>query len=111
MTALKFQQMPVEQVKEDVQRRIAYTDHLMIVIVDFIGGPKKEPDPPHSHPHEQVTYVAEGEINFFIDDEATHLRIGDVFTVPSGKMHTIQLLSEQARLIDCFTPIREDFIK
>ncbi len=111
MTALKFQQMPFEQVKEDVQRRTAHTDHLMIVIVDFNGGPKKEPDPPHSHPHEQVTYVAEGEIYFIMDGHQAHLCTGDVFTVPSGKMHTIQLLSEQARLIDCFTPIREDFIK
>ncbi len=111
MTALKYQQMPVEQVKEDVQRREAHTDHLMIVIVDFTDGPKPQPDPPHSHPHEQVSYVAEGEVSFIIDDEVTHLCPGDVFVVPSNKMHTIQLLSEQARLIDCFTPIREDFLK
>lgn len=111
MAALKFQQMPAEQVKVDVQRRLAYTDHLMIVIVDFTGGPKETPDPPHSHPHEQVTYIAEGEVSFFMDGEETRLSPGDVFTVPSGKMHTIQLHSEQARLIDCFTPIREDFIK
>ncbi len=111
MTALKFHQMPAEQVKVDVQRRTAHTDHLMIVIVDFTGGPKKEPDPPHSHPHEQVTYVAEGEVAFFLDGKETRLCPGDVFTVPSSKMHTIQLLSPHARLIDCFTPIREDFIK
>jgi quercetin dioxygenase-like cupin family protein len=111
MTGLKFQQMPMEQVKEDVERHFAHTDHLMIVIVDFKDGPKEEPDPPHSHPHEQVTYVAEGEIAFFIDGNETRLCPGDVFLVPSGKMHTIQLLSAQARLIDCFTPIREDFIK
>lgn len=111
MTALKYQQMPAEQVKVDVQRRFAHTDNLMIVIVDFTGGPKMEPDPPHSHPHEQVTYVAEGEISFFIDGEETRLCPGDVFLVASGKMHTIQLHTAQARLIDCFTPIREDFIK
>src|SRR5512138_3375105 len=111
MTALKFHQMPAEQVKADVQRRFAHTDNLMIVIVDFSDGPKKEPDPPHSHPHEQVTYVAEGEVAFIMDEKATYLCPGDVFLVPSGKMHTIQLLSPQARLIDCFTPIREDFIK
>jgi len=38
------------------------------------------------------------------------LKAGDVFCVPSGKQHTIKLLSEKARLVDSFNPIREDFI-
>ncbi len=110
MAGMKFENMPSEQVKEGVERRTVYTDHLMIVIVDFSGGPKAEPDPPHAHPHEQVTYVAEGQILFFLEGQPQHLCAGDVFTVPSGKMHTIQLLSEKARLVDSFTPIREDFL-
>ncbi len=110
MAGVKFEQMPFEQVKEGVERRIAHTDHLMMVIVDFTGGPKAEPDPPHAHPHEQVTYVVEGQILFFLEGQPQHLCAGDVFTVPGGKMHTIQLLSEKARLVDCFTPIRDDFL-
>lgn len=111
MIGFKYQQLPKTQVKEEVERRVAYTDHLMIAIVDFSGGPKTQPDPPHSHPHEQITYVAEGEILFLMDDQQIHLCAGDVYTVPSGKMHTIQLLSEHARLVDSFNPIREDFLK
>ncbi len=106
MIGQKYQDMPVTQVKAGVERRLAYTDHLMMAILDFNNGPAAEPDPPHSHPHEQVTYVAEGEILFLMDDQQRHLRPGDTFCVPSGKMHTIQLLSEHVRLIDCFTPIR-----
>lgn len=34
-------------------------------VIDFDDGPTSEPDPPHSHPHEQVSYVSEGEIIFF----------------------------------------------
>lgn len=111
MIGLKYADMPAEQVKEGVNRRLAYTDNLMIVIVDFTNGPKEEPDPPHMHPHEQVTYVAEGEIIFFMDDQQAHLVPGDVFTVPANKLHTVQVLTEHVRLIDCFTPIREDFLK
>ncbi len=111
MAGIKFEQMPSEQVKEGVERRTAHTEHLMIVIVDFSGGPMAEPDPPHSHPHEQVTYVAEGEILFFLEGQPQRLCAGDAFVVPSGKLHTIQTLTEKARLVDSFTPIREDFLK
>ena len=51
-------------------RRILHTDHLMMVACDFAGGPAAEPDPPHTHPHEQVTYVAAGEVMFFIGEES-----------------------------------------
>jgi quercetin dioxygenase-like cupin family protein len=103
--------MPAEQIREKVERRLAYTDHLMMAIIDFQNGPMAQPDPPHSHPHEQVTYVAVGDILFFMDGQQRQLSAGDTFCVPPNKKHTIQLLTERARLIDCFTPIREDFIK
>jgi quercetin dioxygenase-like cupin family protein len=82
-----------------------------MVVIDFDDGPKEEPDPPHSHPHEQVSYVAEGEILFLLDGQAERLGPGDVFLVPSGVPHSIQQLTEHVRLVDCFTPIREDFLK
>jgi quercetin dioxygenase-like cupin family protein len=111
MAILKYDQSPVEQIREGVERRIGHTDNLMIVVMDFHDGPKEWPDPPHAHPHEQVSYVAEGEIVFVMDDQQTRLGPGDVFLIPSGKPHSIQLLTEHARLVDCFTPIREDFLK
>lgn len=111
MIGIKYEDMLVENVSQGVERRLANTDNLMIVIVDFSGGPKDQPDPPHWHPHEQATYVAEGEILFFMDQQQIHLRAGDVFLVPPDKPHSVQILTERVRLVDCFTPIREDFIK
>lgn len=111
MTALKYHEMPAEKIREGAERRLGHTDNLMIVVIDFDDGPKAEPDPPHSHPHEQVSYVAEGEILFIIEGQETRLGPGDVFLVPSGKPHTIQQLTKHVRLVDCFTPIREDFLK
>lgn len=110
MTILRYEDMPAYQIRDGAERRLGHTDNLMIVVVDFYDGPKEQPDPPHSHPHEQVSYVAEGEVLFFIDGQQTHLRPGDIYLVPSGKPHTIQQLTQHVRLIDCFTPIREDFL-
>jgi quercetin dioxygenase-like cupin family protein len=111
MTALKYSEMPPEKIKEGAERRLGHTDNLMIVVIDFHDGPTDAPDPPHSHPHEQASYVAAGEIIFVLDGEQTRLGPGDVFLVPPDKPHSIQQLTEHVRLIDCFTPIREDFLE
>jgi quercetin dioxygenase-like cupin family protein len=55
--------------------------------------------------------VAEGEILFFLEDECEELGPGDMFLVPPNKAHTIQLLTEHVRLVDCFCPIRQDFLE
>jgi len=109
---LKFKQEPAKEIREGVFRSIVYTSNLMMTIIDFKNGPWDEPEPYHSHPHEQVTYIASGKIIFYCEGrEEQHLEEGDVFAVPSGKKHTIKVLSKQARLIDSFNPVREDFLK
>lgn len=92
-------------------RYLAYTQNLMMVVVEFNDGPSSEPDPPHSHPHEQVSYVVSGEINLFMENNLTRLGPGDMFTVPPNIPHSVQLLTEQVMLVDSFTPVREDFLK
>jgi quercetin dioxygenase-like cupin family protein len=110
MAALKYSNIAPQKIGERAERRVAHTDDLMLAVVDFFDGPTSQPDPPHAHPHQQVCYVAEGEILFIMDGEQTRLGSGDVFLIPSGRPHTIQRLTNHVRLVDCFTPIREDFL-
>ena len=110
MATLTQREAVMETIGEKRTRYLTHTDNLMMVVIDFDDGPTSEPDPPHSHPHEQVSYVAEGEILFFLDGVSTKLGPGDMFTVPPDIPHTVQLLSSHVRLIDTFTPLREDFL-
>ncbi len=111
MAVLKVDDTHPTMVKEGVQRRLIHAEKLMMVVIDFNNGPWKEPDPPHNHVHEQTTYVVEGEIIFFCEGEPEQrLKPGDMFCVPAGKQHTIQLLTKTAKLIDSFTPLREEFL-
>jgi quercetin dioxygenase-like cupin family protein len=101
-----------EQFRPGCERRIIHTSQLMTVVIDIDNGPWETPDPYHSHPHEQITYIAEGELIFLAEgEEPRRLREGDLFAVPSGRPHAVQLLSKRARLVDSFNPIREDFLK
>ncbi|MDD4516599.1 cupin domain-containing protein [Massilibacteroides sp.] len=111
MNILKFEGSKATLVGATIQRRLIRTNNLMTVIVDFSGGPMSEPDPYHSHPHEQTCYIAYGEVLFLEEgEEPVRLKAGDLFAVASGKKHAIQLLTPTARLIDSFNPIREDFL-
>ena len=91
-------------------RYLAHTDHLMMVVIDFTDGPAEAPDPPHSHPHEQISYVVSGEVLFFLDGVPTRLGPGDITTIPPDVPHSIQLLTASVRLVDTFHPLREDFL-
>ncbi|MDR3435920.1 cupin domain-containing protein [Telmatospirillum sp.] len=102
---------PGEKFRDACERRIIHTSTLMSVAIDFGGGPWSEPDPMHHHPHEQTTYVAEGDILFLCEGRPSErLSAGDLYAIPPDIPHSIQLLSKTARLIDSFTPIREDFL-
>jgi len=110
MGTVKQSQITPQPIGEGRTRYLAHTDKLMMAVIDFRDGPSREPDPPHSHPHEQVSYVASGEIIVFIGDEQTRLGPGDMFSVPPDVPHSVQLLSEYVRLVDTFYPVRDDFL-
>ncbi len=63
----------------------------------------------HSHPHVQVSYVAEGAFEVTIDGKTEIVRQGGSFIVPSGLIHGVVAL-EKGRLVDVFTPHRADFL-
>lgn len=111
MPVLKYDETKPQPVRQGVERKVVHNGDLMTVLIDFNNGPWAEPESPHSHPHLQTTYLAEGEIIFYCEDEPDQLlQKGDMFSVPSGKKHTIKLLTKTARLIDSFNPAREDFL-
>jgi quercetin dioxygenase-like cupin family protein len=63
----------------------------------------------HSHPHLQVSYVAEGRFEVTIGEEKQVIGQGGSFIVPSGVEHGVVAL-EAGRLVDVFTPHRADFL-
>lgn len=63
----------------------------------------------HSHPHVQASYVAEGSFEVTIDGVTTTLGQGGSFIVPPNVMHGVKALTA-GRLVDCFTPRRDDFL-
>ena len=64
----------------------------------------------HSHPHIQTTYVQSGKFEFTVDGETKVLEPGDAMTIAGDLVHGCVCL-EEGRLIDSFTPRRDDFLE
>ncbi len=64
--------------------------------------------PEHSHHHEQVGNVLEGEFELTVGGEVRALRSGMVAIVPPNVPHSGVAITN-CRILDVFYPIREDY--
>ena len=65
--------------------------------------------PEHSHPHEQVGIMLEGEAEFQIDGRTYPVQAGQMWRLPGGVPHKVTTGPTAMRALDVFYPVREDF--
>jgi quercetin dioxygenase-like cupin family protein len=65
--------------------------------------------PVHSHPHEQAGTVISGELELTIGEETRTIVVGDTFIIPGGVEHSAKTGDAPARVMDVFSPVREDY--
>jgi quercetin dioxygenase-like cupin family protein len=65
--------------------------------------------PLHSHHNEQVTYILEGALKFWIDGKVIVVNAGEVLTIPRHMPHKAEALEDTVDL-DVFNPPRADWI-
>ena len=64
--------------------------------------------PDHSHHHEQVVNLIEGELELNLDGEVRKLAPGQVVIIPPNVPHSGKAVTP-CRVIDVFHPVREDY--
>jgi len=101
--------MAKEQVTEQLQRRLITADRMMLAHVYLKKGCVV---PKHSHHNEQLTYILEGALKFWIgEDESKEVivRAGEVLVIPANVLHKAEAL-EDTLDVDIFSPPREDWL-
>lgn len=88
-----------------IRGHYAHLDHVTLGEVDLAAGTVV---PVHQHPHEQVTYVVEGRLEFTIDGESRVLERGDAAVIPGGAAHGCRALT-RVLVVDVFSPARDDY--
>lgn len=65
--------------------------------------------PEHSHHHEQVANVLEGEYELTVNGETRRLSPGMPVTIPSNAIHSGVAVTD-CKILDVFQPVREDYV-
>ena len=79
----------------------AEAEKMTLTIMEF------EPNtvlPEHSHPHEQVGYMVEGEAEFVVDGQSFRVRPGQMWRLPGGVRHQVRVGGKFMRVVECFYP-------
>lgn len=88
------------------RKMLGYDNQIMMVLVKFEKGAVGSP---HSHFHTQATYCVEGKFEFEIDGEKQIVNAGDGVYIEPNLVHSAVCI-EPGKLIDTFSPVREDFL-
>lgn len=77
--------------------------------LSFVDIKKGSILPEHKHPHEQITYILEGELEMTIGGEKMLLTTGMVHVIPGNTPHGA-IAHTDVKVLDAFHPVREDYI-
>jgi quercetin dioxygenase-like cupin family protein len=108
-THYRWDDLPKEPLKADLHRRLIATERMMLAHVYLDKGCVV---PKHEHENEQLTYILEGALRFWLgDDEADVVDVaaGEVLHLPSGLPHKAEAL-EDTLDVDVFCPPRQDWL-
>ncbi len=105
----RWDDMPKEQVNDLLSRRLITGERMMIAHVYLDQGSVV---PKHSHDNEQITYILEGALHFYLGEDGTEeviVRAGEVLMIPSHLPHKAVAL-EDTLDVDVFCPPRADWL-
>ena len=81
-------------------------DNMMLSLVEMEPHSVVEE---HSHPHEQMGLLLEGEAEFIVGGESRKAGPGAMWRIPGGVKHKVIAGDRPVRALDVFHPIREDY--
>ena len=108
----RWAEIPREPVTADIARRLFTGERMMLAQVYLDKGAIV---PWHSHENEQLTWIVEGALRFWLGKEGTPemkemvLEAGDVLYIPSNVPHKAEAL-EDTLDVDVFSPPRADWL-
>jgi unsaturated pyranuronate lyase len=109
VTFYRWNDMPKEKVSEMLDRRLITGARMMLAHVYLKKGCLV---PQHKHENEQLTYILEGALRFWIGDNREQelvVSAGEVLHIPSNVPHEALAL-EDTLDVDVFSPPRADWL-
>ena len=98
--------IPLEELNPLLQRQFVVGQEIMVARVLLKKGCIV---PEHSHHNEQLTYILDGALKFWIDGREIVVHAGEVLCIPAHMPHKAEALEDTVDL-DVFNPPRADWI-
>jgi quercetin dioxygenase-like cupin family protein len=108
-TLYRWEELPKEELKPDLHRRLVTAERMMLAHVYLEKGCIV---PQHVHENEQLTYILEGALRFWLgedESEVVDVKAGEVLHLPSNLPHKAEAL-ETTLDVDVFCPPRQDWL-
>jgi quercetin dioxygenase-like cupin family protein len=105
----RWDDMPKEELSAQVSRRLITAERLMLAHVYLEKGCIV---PRHAHENEQLTWILEGVLRFWLgedESEVVDVAAGQVLHIPSNLPHKAEAL-ETTLDVDIFSPPRQDWL-
>jgi quercetin dioxygenase-like cupin family protein len=105
----RWEDMPREKLTELLDRRFITCERVMLAQVGLKKGCVVVR---HSHENEQVSYVLQGALRFWLgerEEEERVVKAGEVMHVPPNLPHKVEAL-EDTLALDVFSPPRQDWL-
>ncbi|MBI2154484.1 MAG: cupin domain-containing protein [Candidatus Rokubacteria bacterium] len=102
---MNLERIPEEKVTDRITRRIVTGEKEMIAFWKMKAGAHAAA---HTHPHEQISWMLSGKMEFRLGSEKRTCGPGDIVVIPSGVEHEAWF-PEDTEVIDLWSPPREDF--
>jgi quercetin dioxygenase-like cupin family protein len=97
---------PSQELLPGYHVKFVHSDSMTFAHWEIEAGAKL---PEHSHHHEQVAHVLEGEFELTVDGETQILTPGTIAIVPSNVKHSGKALTK-CKMMDTFCPVREEYL-
>jgi quercetin dioxygenase-like cupin family protein len=108
MKAVRWEEIPDEDVRPGVRRRAIGTSDVLLVMNECRPGMDVRP---HSHDFDQLALIISGEAIYHVGDDHNEVSPGSVMLVPAGVEHYIEPTgSEPVLNLDVFAPARQDYL-
>ncbi len=102
----KWANLPQTAITPQIGRRLVSGEKVMIAQFTFVKGVNIEK---HKHPHEQMTHILSGKVEFDIRGQKRVISHGEMVHLPPNVPHAVAIL-EDTVTFDIFSPPREDFL-
>ncbi len=106
---VRWDDLPKEKLNDKLHRRLVTGERTMLAHVYLDKGCVV---PMHHHDNEQMTYILQGALKFFIGEDKSQevvVRTGEVLHIPSNVPHAAVALEDTLDL-DIFCPPRQDWL-